>query len=116
MFEKTKINKKEVENGPFKKQSITTTSSTLRNENRTKVHRKPISPVNDVKHFLQDLVNDDEVFVLKLRVHQLWYEQWQDLKYQNQTSGQSYKAPTIVIYDSRVIPDLKLPHIMTLES
>ena len=30
--------------------------------------------------------------------------------------GQSYKAPTIVIYDSRVIPDLKLPHIMTIES
>ena len=31
-------------------------------------------------------------------------------------SGQSYKAPTIVIYDSRVVPDLKLPHITTLES
>ena len=30
--------------------------------------------------------------------------------------GQSYKAPTIVIYDSRVVPDLKLPHITTLES
>ena len=29
--------------------------------------------------------------------------------------GQSYKAPTIVNYDSRVIPDLKIPHIMTLE-
>ena len=35
---------------------------------------------------------------------------------ENYTSGQSYKAPTIVIYDSRVVPDLKLPHIMTLES
>ena len=32
------------------------------------------------------------------------------------TCGQSYKAPTIVIYDSRVVPDLKLPHITTLES
>ena len=32
------------------------------------------------------------------------------------SSGQSYKAPTIVIYDYRVIPDLKLPHITTLES
>ena len=32
------------------------------------------------------------------------------------TSGQSYKAPTIIIYDSRVVPDLKLPHITTLES
>ena len=31
-------------------------------------------------------------------------------------SGQSFKAPTIVIYDSRVVPDLKLPHIMTLGS
>ena len=33
----------------------------------------------------------------------------------SKTCGQSYKAPTIVIYDSRVIPDLKLPHITTLE-
>ena len=32
------------------------------------------------------------------------------------TSGQSYKASTIVIYDSRVVPDLKIPHIMTLDS
>ena len=31
------------------------------------------------------------------------------------TSGQSYKAPTIVIYASRVVPDLKLPHTTTLE-
>ena len=31
------------------------------------------------------------------------------------SSGQSYKASMIVIYDSRVIPDLKIPHIMTLE-
>ena len=30
--------------------------------------------------------------------------------------GQSYKTSTIVIYDSRVVPDLKLPHITTLES
>ena len=29
--------------------------------------------------------------------------------------GQSYKASTIVIYDSRVIPDLKIPHFTTLE-
>ena len=29
--------------------------------------------------------------------------------------GQSYKASTIVIYDSRVVPDLKIPHIMILE-
>ena len=29
---------------------------------------------------------------------------------------QSYKAFTIIIYDSRVVPDLKIPHITTLES
>ena len=34
----------------------------------------------------------------------------------NYYSGQSYKAHTIVINDSRVAPDLKLPHITTLES
>ena len=33
-----------------------------------------------------------------------------------ETIGQSYKASTIVIYDSRVIPDLKIPHITTLDS
>ena len=25
---------------------------------------------------------------------------------------QSYKASTIIIYDSRVVPDLKIPHII----
>ena len=35
---------------------------------------------------------------------------------QEVTSGQSYKASTIVIYDSTVVPDLKIPHITTLES
>ena len=30
-------------------------------------------------------------------------------------SGQSYKAFGIVIHDSRVVPDLKIPHITTLE-
>ena len=30
--------------------------------------------------------------------------------------GQSYKASTIVNYDSRVVPDLKIPHVTTLES
>ena len=33
-----------------------------------------------------------------------------------ETSGQSYKASMIVIYNSRVVPDLKIPHITTLES
>ena len=32
------------------------------------------------------------------------------------TSGQSYKGSEIVNYDSRVVPDLKIPHIMILES
>ena len=32
------------------------------------------------------------------------------------SSGQSYKGSTIVNYDSRVIPDLKIPHITTLGS
>ena len=31
------------------------------------------------------------------------------------TCGQSYKASTIVNYDSRVVPDLKIPPIMTIE-
>ena len=30
-------------------------------------------------------------------------------------SGQSYKASTIVIYHPRDIPDLKIPHITTLD-
>ena len=32
------------------------------------------------------------------------------------TCGQSYKSSTIVFYDSRVVPDLNIPHIMTLDS
>ena len=32
------------------------------------------------------------------------------------TSGQSYKISTIKNYDSRVVSDLKIPHITTLES
>jgi len=32
------------------------------------------------------------------------------------TSGQSYKASTIIIFDSTVVPDLKIPHIMTIDS
>ena len=34
----------------------------------------------------------------------------------NLSSGQSYKHFTLVNYDSRVIPDWKIPHITTLES
>ena len=36
--------------------------------------------------------------------------------YVQRISGQSYKASTIVIYNSRVVPDLKIPHITTLGS
>ena len=32
------------------------------------------------------------------------------------TCGQYYKASMIVIYDTRVVPDLKIPHITTLKS
>ena len=32
------------------------------------------------------------------------------------TSGHTYKTSRIVIYDSRVVPDLKIHHIMTLDS
>ena len=34
----------------------------------------------------------------------------------NVTCDQSYKQFTLVIYDSRVIPDLKVPHITTLDT
>ena len=33
-----------------------------------------------------------------------------------QSSGQSYKQFTLINYESRVVPDWKIPHIMTLES
>ena len=38
------------------------------------------------------------------------------IRLRNVTSGQSYKTSTIVIYDSRVVPDLKIPHITTVGS
>ena len=34
----------------------------------------------------------------------------------NVTCDQSYKQFTLVIYDSRVIPDLKVPQITTLDT
>ena len=42
--------------------------------------------------------------------HEVWQLQ------QEVTSGQSYKGCTIINYDSRVVPDLKIPHITTLGS
>ena len=38
------------------------------------------------------------------------------LQKHNHVPHQSYKQFTLVIYDSRVVPDLKIPHITTLES
>ena len=39
-----------------------------------------------------------------------------NFSFSHKTCGQFDKASTIVIYDSRVVPDLKIPHITTLES
>ena len=44
--------------------------------------------------------------------HRLGYKTaWQNCSIR----GLSYKASTIVNYDSRVVPDLKIPHIMTVD-
>ena len=43
----------------------------------------------------------------------MWVEGLQKLE-QEVTIGKSYKTSTILIYDSRVVPDLKIPHITTL--
>ena len=48
--------------------------------------------------------------------HLLLLGKWLGFMPKVYTCGQSYKASTIVIYDSRVVPDLKIPHITTLES
>ena len=46
-----------------------------------------------------------------------WYDEDSFSDYMSLVSrGQSYKHFTIVNYDSRVTPDWKIPHIMTLES
>ena len=42
-------------------------------------------------------------------------EQNQRRRAEWEPSGQSYKASTVVNYDSRVVSDLKIPQIMTLE-
>ena len=60
-----------------------------------------------VTGLLMDLHRSQKQAYLQLAILQLQPEV---------TSGQSYKASTIVIYDSRVVPDLKIPHIMTLDS
>lgn len=36
---------------------------------------KLILPVNNIKHFLQHLMNYDKMFILKLWIHQLWNEE-----------------------------------------
>ena len=51
---------------------------------------------------------------LVLRVEPLDIRTQVSSKY-HYTSGQYYKSTTIVNYDSRVVPDLKIPTIKTLE-
>ena len=69
---------------------------------------------------LQKLASSKKLIVLKVLF--VFFKQmaplliWTFGQPQPLTCGQSYKAPTIVIYDSRGVPDLKLPHITTLES
>ena len=53
------------------------------------------------------LLFDTSLFFLLIEIYFYLHER---------TCGKSYKASTIVIYDSRVVPDLKIPHITTLES
>ena len=52
-------------------------------------------------------------------MHLVWMSLNTNPKFENLfitvISGQCYKASTIVIYDSRVVPDLKIPYITTLE-
>ena len=60
-----------------------------------------------VTGLLMDLHRSQKQAYLQLAILQLQPEV---------TSGQSYKASTIVIYDSLVVHDLKIPHIMTLDS
>ena len=47
----------------------------------------------------------ESVLYTKIATHSWWT-----------SCGQSYKASTIVNYDSRVVPDWKIPHITILES
>ena len=61
-----------------------------------------------VKLIYKDMAKCFVLFPINFH-NSLWFES-------AQTSGQSYKASTIIIYDSRVVPDLKIPHIMNLDS
>ena len=45
-------------------------------------------PVNDVEHFLEDLVDDDKVVVLQLRIHHLRHQERQHLG-RDQVDGQA---------------------------
>ena len=72
-------------------------------------------PCDVIRRFWNDVTSSQQLFfkhayVLSVqnRTHGFdWLTPW--------SCGQSYKASTIVIYDSRVVPDLKIPHITTLK-
>ena len=57
--------------------------------------------MNDLFNFIFQFVVEDGKFYLNNLVTNVG----------SVISGQSYKASTIVNYDSRVVPDLKIPHI-----
>ena len=76
--------------------------------------------------FLFVLINKITIFTTNLSENGhllhgagIWTHNLQNMKvssHDHVTSGQSYKASTNVNYDSRVVPDLKIPLITTLES
>ena len=70
---------------------------------------------SQLKFYFSKIVN---IFVLLLKLTFFEEKHFGQLKatFYSNISGQSYKHFTIVNYDSRVIPDLKIPHISTLES
>ena len=63
------------------------------------------------------IIDKEKSYFEKVVLKTLWPnvgEQVEDLI--RLTSDQSYKHFMLVNYDSRVVPDMKIPHIMTLES
>ena len=58
----------------------------------------------------------DFLLIFGLLKHNFFKKIMWNISYTSVTSGQSYKHFTLVNYNSRVVPDLKLPHITTLES
>ena len=63
------------------------------------------------------IIDKEKSYFEKVVLKTLWPnvgEQVEDLI--RLTSDQTYKHFMLVNYDSRVVPDMKIPHIMTLES